>query len=461
MSAPATPFLHLDLLAAAQAQKHVTHNEALMRLDALTHLAVDLSFITAPPTAPVAGLRVLIGSNASGAFAGKDGQIAAYQDQAWVFHSPQHGWRAWSLGLEQLLVYHGQAWQPLLQEATKAEMLGIHASADAINRLSVNAEATLLNHDGQGHQLKINKEAPTATASLLYQTGFSGRAEMGLTGDDQFHIKMSADGATWIDALSITANGRLNSTSGTYGYWNGTAFTSPPAGLTIANKNAGGYDATLTCQMSDSTGTPLDAWVMGAAGVGPWTAGNYPSQAVNWYLASRNSSGSLTERLRVDASGHLTAGADNTTSLGTASRRWASIYAATGTIQTSDARQKTDIAHSALGLAFIQALRPASYRWIIGSYTPVIHEDGTQTFKEKIGTRTHYGLIAQEVQAALSSIGVTDFAGYIKTDLSDPSSAEGLRYDQFIAPLIKAVQELAASNTVLGARVAALESRVI
>jgi hypothetical protein len=58
------------------------------------------------------------------------------------------------------------------------------------------------------------------------------------------------------------------------------------------------------------------------------------------------------------------------------------------------------------------------------------------------GARTHYGLIAQEVKAALDAAGAGDFGGYIKTDASDPESEEGLRYDQFVAPLIRAVQEL-------------------
>ncbi len=55
--------------------------------------------------------------------------------------------------------------------------------------------ATLLNHDGAGHQLKINKAAAGDTASLLYQDAFSGRAELGLAGDDDFHFKVSPDGS--------------------------------------------------------------------------------------------------------------------------------------------------------------------------------------------------------------------------------------------------------------------------
>lgn len=64
----------------------------------------------------------------------------------------------------------------------QSPQLGVNATADTTNRLSVPSPATLLNHEGAGHQLKINKAGITHTASLLYQTGFSRRAEMGLAG---------------------------------------------------------------------------------------------------------------------------------------------------------------------------------------------------------------------------------------------------------------------------------------
>ena len=76
-------------------------------------------------------------------------------------------------------------------------------TADATNRLSINAPASLFNHAGAGHQVKLNKSAATDTGSFLFQTGFSGRAEFGLTGSDDFQIKVSADGATWYNAVQL------------------------------------------------------------------------------------------------------------------------------------------------------------------------------------------------------------------------------------------------------------------
>jgi hypothetical protein len=77
------------------------------------------------------------------------------------------------------------------------------ATADDTNRLSVNSPASLFNHAGAGHQVKVNKASAGDTASFLFQTGFSGRAEIGLVGDDNFQFKVSPDGSTFYSALTI------------------------------------------------------------------------------------------------------------------------------------------------------------------------------------------------------------------------------------------------------------------
>jgi hypothetical protein len=75
--------------------------------------------------------------------------------------------------------------------------VGINASADAINCLSIAAPETLLTHKGVGYQVKVNNASVSDTASLLFQTGFSGRAEMGIAGQDHFALKVSANGTDW------------------------------------------------------------------------------------------------------------------------------------------------------------------------------------------------------------------------------------------------------------------------
>jgi hypothetical protein len=151
-------------------------------------------------------------------------------------------------------------------------------------------------------------------------------------------------------------------------------------------------------------------------------------------------------------------GTDNSSSCGTASLRWSVVYAATGAINTSDIRLKKDVQDSKLGLAFIEALHPVSYRWITGSNKVVQEGEGEDLKTTTVavpGVRTHWGLIAQDVKKAVDASGVEDFAGYVVDDMKDPDSYLSLRYEEFIAPLIKAVQELSAKVKTLEAQLAA------
>jgi hypothetical protein len=198
-----SPNLTLPYILPSQAQKHVTHNEALRMLDALVQLSVVDDELASPPGEVEDSERYIVGDGAVGAWEGHDGEAAAWQDGAWAFFVPRTGWLAWSGVAQRLLVHDGTSWQPVATEAGGAAIFGINATADETNRLTVAAPATLLNHEGAGHQLKLNKAAVTDTASLLFQTGFSGRAEMGTAGDDDFGIKVSADGAQWLEALVI------------------------------------------------------------------------------------------------------------------------------------------------------------------------------------------------------------------------------------------------------------------
>ena len=152
-----------------------------------------------------------------------------------------------------------------------------------------------------------------------------------------------------------------------------------------------------------------------------------------------------TYRLRVDSTG-LRPYADNTYDCGTATLRWDDVFATNGTIQTSDQRDKTSITDLDLGLDFINDLRPVSFVWNDrGGYT---------------GTREHMGFIAQEVastlgdQASDRAVWINSPAESVKMEdgtFEDIPDRQGIRYEELIAPLVKAVQQLSA-------RVAALEA---
>lgn len=199
--------LALPYILPSQAQKHVTHNQALQRLDATIQLAITAEQSTPPDTSDE-GACYLVGPSATGAWAGKSGQLAFRQDGAWIYLLPHPGWRAWFLADDRLRVLRSGAWNELdLPENGELSTLGINAGADSTNRLTVSAPATLFNNAGNGHQIKVNKAATGDTASLLFQTGWSGRAEMGLAGNDAFSVKVSPDGSSWQTGLSVSPAG--------------------------------------------------------------------------------------------------------------------------------------------------------------------------------------------------------------------------------------------------------------
>jgi hypothetical protein len=100
----------LPLLAPAQAQKHVTVNEAIARLDALSRLRLVSTSLDAPPPSAMDGASYLVAAPGSNAWAGKAGQIAIRANGGWVFVLPKQGWTAWSETEAVELVFDGQAW---------------------------------------------------------------------------------------------------------------------------------------------------------------------------------------------------------------------------------------------------------------------------------------------------------------------------------------------------------------
>jgi hypothetical protein len=144
-----------------------------------------------------------------------------------------------------------------------------------------------------------------------------------------------------------------------------------------------------------------------------------------------------------------------------------------GAVQNrSDRRDKANIRDSVLGLDFINKLRPVDFQWDMRDFyrTQSADEDGSaisspQQLSDKTPdgskkrSRYHHGVIAQEVQAVIESTGV-DFGGFQDHSRNGGDDVMSIGYEEFIAPLIKAVQELSAKNNSLEARLAALEAKL-
>jgi hypothetical protein len=197
--------LSLPYIQPSQAQKHITHNEALVMLDAIVQLAVESAEETDPPASPDTGVRYIVPAGAMGAWSGRAGTVALREASGWVFLDPAPGWIAWVADIAGQMRFDGNDWVGLDGDMQNLPMLGVNTTADTTNRIAVASAASLLTHEGAGHQLKINKAGAGDTASLLMQSGWSGRAEIGLVGTDDLAVKVSDDGVTFRTAFSAAA----------------------------------------------------------------------------------------------------------------------------------------------------------------------------------------------------------------------------------------------------------------
>jgi hypothetical protein len=207
--------LALPYMQQGQAQKHVTHNEALELLDILVQLTVQDFDAQNPPTAPKDGQVWALGPAPAGGWSSQaKGTLAAWSNGGWLFIQPMSGWRA--AKEDTIRIWNGADWsaqRPI--DSTNLPALGVNAEHDATNRLVVSSDAVLLSHAGADHRLKVNKAQLGDTASVVFQTDFSGRAELGLAGEDDFSFKVSPNGADWHVAMRIAAaDGRITLANG-------------------------------------------------------------------------------------------------------------------------------------------------------------------------------------------------------------------------------------------------------
>ncbi|SFO34154.1 Chaperone of endosialidase [Roseovarius lutimaris] len=401
--------LALPFIAPSQAQKHVTHNEALQQLDLLVQMRVEGVGVTAPPVAPDPGALYALGAGAQGDWAGQDGQLAAFLNESWLFFSPQEGWQAIDLSTGGTWIYRGGSWQNALDQL---ESVGIGTTADAVNRLAVAAEATLLSHEGAGHQLKINKATLPDTASLLFQTGWSGRAEMGLTGSDDFAIKTSSDGVGWSLAATFAAD------TGAVGFGDGqppqygghlriadpnlgnarlelqAGDAGPDSYAMIEHASAGGDSSQMIFSVNAATNAlidfnPVDDGSSGAAvrffrstnstglatltlhqadGSSGWEHRIAGNSDTTLSLSHDLGVGTTNPNAKLTVQGNVTPGTDNAFNLGSATHRWSSIWAVNGTIQTSDERDKhvENRIDPALATDLIRQVDPVFFKWKAG-----------------------------------------------------------------------------------------------
>jgi hypothetical protein len=245
-----------------------------------------------------------------------------------------------------------------------------------------------------------------------------------------------ANGSVTLEVGGVTRVSVINGNVAVTGNLSVSAALAVTGNVTVSaalSGNSGTFTSTLQSTSLRVTGStaPADGFYLQATGVVGLSANN-------------------TAAYKYGSNAFLSQ-SDNSRDLGEASTgRWRNLYIVNSPTVGSDLRGKIDVRDCDLGLEFVLALRPIAYRLAEGGVE--VSDDGFNTETSVPGKRVHRGFGAQEVKAVLDRFGLDGktFAGWCLADPSDPDSRQALRYEQFIAPLVRAVQELEARVKALG-----------
>lgn len=219
--------LGLPYLLAAQAQKHVTHNEALRLLDAMVQLSVLDRTRTTPPVSPADGDRHLVASGATGLWAGWDLNVAFWVDGVWMRLVPRPGWLVWIAAEQVFLVWNGSAWDPV----------GVPQDvSDAIFSLVSDADPTkkaLFSLSGITTGTTRTYSLPNTSSELAILAGTQT-----FTGNKTFSGTLTASGTVTVSAASASIG--TATTTATYGMGTGATTTGVTKTVNLGTGGASG-----------------------------------------------------------------------------------------------------------------------------------------------------------------------------------------------------------------------------
>jgi hypothetical protein len=222
-----SPHLLLPYILAAQAQKHVTHNEAIRLLDAVVQLSVLDRDLTAPPASPADGDRYIVASGATGLWAGWDLNVTTWVDGVWMRLVPRPGWLAWIADEATLFVWDGVAW----------DAVGVPQDvSDAIFSLVNEADPTkraLFSLSGITTGTTRTFTLPNTSSELAILAGTQT-----FTGNKTFSGTLTASGTVTVSAAAASIG--TATTTATYGMGTGATTTGVTKTVNLGTGGASG-----------------------------------------------------------------------------------------------------------------------------------------------------------------------------------------------------------------------------
>ncbi len=166
-----TQNLALPLVAAAQAQKHVTVNEAFATLDGIVQLSVIDTDLTSPPGSPAQGNRYIVAATATGDWAGEEGQVAVYDGGAWVFRNPRAGWRAWVEDEGRQILHDGSSWIDAIAVSPNGAAITFAVTEEEITASGASVDTTITIPDRAIVFAVTTRTTVTVTGATSYDCG--------------------------------------------------------------------------------------------------------------------------------------------------------------------------------------------------------------------------------------------------------------------------------------------------
>lgn len=312
-------------------------------------------------------------------------------------------------------------------ESIQSEVKGLNGQVSTISQTVSSISSTISGLDSQ--VTKIEQKVNSITLSVS-------------NGDSSSTLTISADG-TELDSATIRFRGMV-----TFEDLEGDGTTSINGGNlmtgTVSADKIRGNEVELLDDRNRVAGYITLEGASSTSGQKILMESGAIELSATWgdiYLESTTGASSyvqISDGEIVAGRGDFHSNSDGRYDCGTLNNRWATVYATSSTIITSDRNQKNSITYDMSPYdALFDRLKPTPYK-----------------YNEGTSDRTHTGMISQDVEQSLADCGLTsqDFAGFVKGVNADGEEAYSLRYEEFIALCIDQIQRLKA-------RVADLEAK--